>query len=312
MLAALREARENPTAEASLRALRQALSSRSCRAAAKAAAIAGQFEVVELSGDLVAAFDRFLEEPGDDPGCTAKAAIAEALYRLGPEDPAVFLRGLRCVQMEPVWGGRVDTAVDVRGACALGLVRSGYREALVELAALLADPEPPVRISAARAVAYRDDPAGVPLLRFKAAIGDDEPRVVTECLAALLRLDPRGSLPFVVSALDDPRRAEAAAMALGESRLPEAFEPLRTWRGRVAGQPVERVATLALAALRSDEAFAELIALVETGPVSSACGALEALAGSGDEALRSHAERAAAARPEPAVSAALRRAFGPR
>ena len=56
----------------------------------------------------------------------------EALARLGYDDPSVFLRGLRHIQFEPVYGGRVDTAVDLRGASAFGLVESGGR--------LLADP----------------------------------------------------------------------------------------------------------------------------------------------------------------------------
>ena len=41
-----------------------------------------------------------------DPQCWAKNAIVKALKDLNHDDPAVFLRGIEHVQMEPVWGGR--------------------------------------------------------------------------------------------------------------------------------------------------------------------------------------------------------------
>jgi HEAT repeat protein len=312
LLGALRGVREDPSSEASLRELRRALASRLGHAAGKAAQIAGQFELTALAPDLVAAFDFFLAEPAADAGCVAKAGIVEALYRLGHEDPDVFLRGLKCVQMEPVFGGRVDTAVDVRGAAALGLVRCGYRDALVELAALLADREPPARISAARAVAYRGGEDGAPLLRLKILSGDAEPRVLTECLVALLQLSPVRSLAFVERFLDDgdPARREAAALALGESRLAEAFEPLRLWRERLAGGPDERLALLALAALRRDEAFDYLLALVREAEVETAARAVAALgAWRADEALAARVREAAARRQEKRIRGALERAF---
>jgi hypothetical protein len=75
-----------------------------------------------------------------DPGCRAKVEIARALYELGEDPAAVFPRGVRHRQMEPVFGGREDTAAELRCVCALGLVRLQSPDALVELAELLADP----------------------------------------------------------------------------------------------------------------------------------------------------------------------------
>jgi HEAT repeat protein len=313
LLAALRAAREDPTSETSRGAILRALTSGNGHAAGKAAAIVGQFELSDLAPDLVTAFRYFLEHRAQDPGCPAKAAIAEALYRLGHEDPEPFLRGLRCVQMEAVRGGKVDTAVEVRGASALGLVRSGYRDALLELAELLADREAPARISAARAIASRGGADGTPLLRFKVLSGDEDPRVLGECFLALLRLEPRRSLAFVLPYLEDRHRrlAEAAAVALGESRLAEAFEPLRTWSRQVAGHAEEGAALMALAALRRDEAFDHLVSLVRDGSERTACRAIEALASyRTDERLRERVAQAAAARTEAPVRKALARAFG--
>ena len=44
-----------------------------------------------------------------------KVAIVEALNALGYEHTPTFLQGIRHVQMEPVYGGRVDTAAVLRG-----------------------------------------------------------------------------------------------------------------------------------------------------------------------------------------------------
>jgi HEAT repeat protein len=310
VFAALAEARKDPSSAASLAELRQALGGKSPHAAAKAAKIAGESEVLAVVPEMLAAFDRFFEEP--DPGCGAKAALADALYRIGHDDPAPFLRGIHHVQMEPVFGGRVDTAVDLRGACALGLARLSHREALLHLADLLADREPPARIAAARAIAYRGGEDGAPLLRLKALLGDEEPAVVSECLGALLRISPP-SVGFVASFLraKGPDVAEAAALALGESRLLAAFEALRDWSRDVAGTPRERTAFLALATLRREEALDHLLGVVREGGVRSAERAVEALSlYRGDEALRTRLDEAAHSRKERSLREAVEKAFG--
>jgi HEAT repeat protein len=309
VFAALAETRQDPESATSLTVLRQALAGKSPHASAKAARIAGECEVAALVAEMLAAYERYFVEP--DPGCSAKAAVAEALYRMGHDDAAPFLRGIRHVQMEPVFGGRVDTAVDLRGACALGLARMGYRDALQELAELLADPVPAARISAARAIAYRGGEDGSPLLRLKALVGDEEPTVVSECLVALLRLSP-SSVGFVAGFLRarGPEAAESAALALGESRLAGAFEPLRDWARDVAGTAPERMAFIALATLRREEAFDHLLTVVGTGGPKSALRALEALGlYRGDASLRARAENAVASRGDASLRDAVARTF---
>ena len=315
ILSALRDARADPSAPTSLETLRATLGDRSNVAVGKAAEIVGQSEIAGLAPDLVTAFDRFLKDPAADPACAAKSATMDALYRLGHEDPAVFLRGLRCVQMErayadPPW---VDTAIDVRGSAAFGLARSGYRHAVVELADLLADKEAPARASAARAMAYRGDAAALPLLRFKIRVGDEEGSVLADCFLSLLKIDAHGSLEFVAEHLGDGPLALAAGTALGDSRLPEAFAPLRDWCRTVSGSRDEGTALLALAALRHDEAFDELLSIVREGAERSACRALEALGmWRGDERLLGRAREACHRRKEAAVRAAFERVFGER
>jgi HEAT repeat protein len=312
VLASLAKARDQPDSPESLAVLRGALTSRNAFAVAKAARLVGELELTALGAELVAAFERIIGDDGDDPGCTAKAAIADALYRLGHDAAGVFLRGIRHVQMEPVFGGRVDAAIDLRGACALGLVRIGYRNVLLELADLLADREPSARIAAARALAYRGGDDAVPLLRLRVLAGD-EPSVVGECLAALLRLSPRHSLPFAASFLDSRNHevAEAAALALGASRLEDAFPLLRQWVERVASRVLRRAGFVALATLRRDAALDYLFGVVEKAASSTAALAVEALGiYKGELALEDRLRQAAAGREEPALHDALARALG--
>jgi hypothetical protein len=111
--------RECPPAEA-LPALRTALADRVNVVVAKAAKIGAERQMKELIPDLLFAFNRLFEDPADrDPQCWGKNAIAGALRDLEYRESAPFLRGMRHVQMEPVWGRHEDTAQPLRGICVL-------------------------------------------------------------------------------------------------------------------------------------------------------------------------------------------------
>ena len=312
-LAALRQARADPTAATSLPTLRAALASRSPHAAAKAANIVGEHLLEKLIPDLIVAFDRCMKDPvKTDPGCVAKAAIADALYRLGADTPDIFYRGIRHIQREPSFGPPLDSATALRSACGFGLVRIAAPDALTELAMLMADAEPNVRQQAAEAIAYADNPAGLPLLRFKVLIGDDEPAVLTECFTALLKIEPTASLPFVATFLDGrpDETAEAAALSLGASRQRDAFPLLRTWWDRSRDEDLRRTALLAIAMLKLDETFAFLLSLVAEAPGMSARDAVAALAiFRHDDALRVRVATAAAQRTDRALHGVIDAAF---
>jgi len=299
-LAGLASTRDDPTAPASLVLLRTALRGTSPHLAAAAAEIAGAAEVAALRDDLVAAFERGMSEPiKRDPGCVAKAAAADALYRLGAPEDGVFLRGIRHVQLEPVYGGRADTAVSLRGTCALALMRLQHRDALTAAAGLLADAEAPARRLAAQALAYGEPAAALPLLRFKALSGDADPQVLSECLLALLAIAPGDSLDFVAGFLDrrDAEVAEAAALALGGSRLRAALPLLTAWWEGTFDPALRRTALLAIAMLKDDAALAYLLAHVADSPAVHARAALEALAiYRHDPRLRAQVEAALARR----------------
>jgi HEAT repeat protein len=312
-LDALGALRRAPVTDASQRALRAGLAARSSHVVARAAQVIGELALRPLAADVATAFDRFLVDPvKTDPGCRAKIEIARALHDLGDDPRGVFLRGIRHVQLEPVYGGREDSAPELRALCAVGLVRIGHPSAVLEAAELLADRAPAARIGAARALAYSGDAASEPLLRLKALVGDDDPAVLSECLDALLALAPGRGLPFVARFLDaaDPAVQEAAALALGGSRRREALPLLRGWWERSVPVDLRRTGLLAIAMLRHDEALDLLVGLVGTATGPDARDAIAALATfRHDDALRARVAAAIAARTDVDLRAAFDRAF---
>jgi hypothetical protein len=311
-LAQLAEARRDPNAADSLALLRKVLAGKSSHAAAKAAEIAAECELTPLVPELVAAFRRFLvQSVRSDPGCGAKAAIANALYRIGASEHEVYLTGIRHVQLEPVWGGKADTATALRGTCALGLVRTHYPDYLAEVADLLADREAPARKMAVQALAYSENSAAVPLLRFKALVGDENPQVLTECLLALLQIAPQTTIDFVARFLDQPETAEAAALALGASRRHDALPLLTVWWERTFDAGLRRSALLAIAMLKHDDAIAYLLGHIAGSAPPHARAAIAALAVYRHDArLRAQVDDAVARRGDAALRTAFEDDFG--
>ncbi len=279
LLAQLASLRDSPISEASIAELRPLLKSKQMLAVAHTAKCVADLGLTQLVPDLISAFDRFLTKPVEtDPNCHAKSAIADALYRLNASADAVFLEGIHHIQPEPVWGGQVDTAPKLRGICAMGLVRMHYADVMTELADLLADPEIPARLAAARAIAYSGNEAGAPLLRLRALAGD-EPEVVADCLIALIKLTPQQALSFAARFLNAPsaQTQELTALAIGESRLAGAFDLLQSWWGRQANPALRTTALLSIAMLRSDASIEFLLSLIAKGRALDAKDAIAAL-----------------------------------
>jgi HEAT repeat protein len=276
----LNELRSDPGSPQAIEKLTQVLTGNSNHLAAAAARIVGEFQLEMLEDLLVQAFDRFMDDPlQTDKSCAAKTAIVEALFQMDSHHEDLFLRGLRHVQLEPVYGGKEDTAVRLRYVSALGLVRTGYPDVMIELAQLLADKALDARIGAVRAIAYARQEAGIPLLRFKALSGDEDARVIYETFKALLDLSPQDSLPFVASffAYEDPAIAESAVLTLGESRLDGALELLREGWECSLDQDLRRFILLAIAMLRYDEAIDFLLSLLKDASPGIAQDAIAAL-----------------------------------
>ena len=308
---ALRSAPEDSAREQ----LRRALKDRSNYAVAKAAAITAARRFEELLPDLLAAFDRFMMNPvKSDPQCWAKNAVARALKDLGHANAAVFFRGIAHFHMEPVWGGRQDTAATLRATCALALIGSsaGDFEILTRLTDLLNDPEAPVRIDAARAMAQLSAKEGILPLRLKALFGDSDPQVVGHCLAALLALSPQDSLTFVAGFLEsrDPDVQVEAAAVLAESREPSAMDYLKEFWEGLADPSRKRTVLQLLAASPLESAAEFLLTVIRDASDETAVAAVNALSKSRyRNQFHLRAAGLVAARKSPSLNSAFHAAF---
>jgi HEAT repeat protein len=269
----------DPSPEVTTR-LRESLGDKSNLVAAAAASIAGDQRLVELADALETAFGRFMNDPEKtDKLCRAKLAVVQALDKLEHEREEVFLQAARHVQFEPVWGGKEDTAAPLRAAALIALTRLGAYGLLPILVDALADPEKEVRMAAAQALGAHASTAASLLLRLKIRLGDREPDVISECFSGLLACDPEENFALVREFLKggDIPLCEAAMLALGRTKLPQAFEALKTrWENRPPFELRETL-LLALAMLRLPVAADYLLDLIATADEPAAIAALMAM-----------------------------------
>lgn len=226
--------------------LLKALEDRSPSVVMTAARRIAQRELTGLDRELERAFERFLTEK--DPGCRAKMAVFAA-YEPSPQ---TCVQALQHVQLEPCYGGKEDTAADLRALGAVGLAQSGWPDAAEHIVELLVDPELPARVAGVRALAYLGETL---VLRLHALQGD--PDLVGECLDGLLKAERERALPFVERFLPT-EHFEAAALALGSCRLPDALPLLQKAWDEAVERPRKQALLVAFALARATEVLAEL------------------------------------------------------
>jgi HEAT repeat protein len=295
--------------------LTKALKDRNNFLVAKAAAMVAEARLKELIPNLARAFETFFQDPvKSDPQCWAKTAIVKALKDLDYDEHELYLRGLKHVQMEPVFGGRKDTAATLRGTSALALAacplpRTEILKHLLDL--LAADPEKTVRGDAARAIGQLSGIDSVLILRMKALAGDPEPEVVGQCLTTLLDLMPNEYVPFVATLLDakNPDIRIEAAGALGECREPQAVDALKSRWPDQKDPEVRRAMLLSLSGSRHDTSAGFLLSVVMEGRQEDALNAIRALA-SGRFRDEYRDKVAGAAQRDAKLSAAFHKDFG--
>jgi HEAT repeat protein len=280
-LAALDSLRQLPR-EACIEPLRKALDHRNNFVVGKAADLVREFQLAQLTPELLVAFDRFLqcsnkENPvKTDPQCWAKNALSRALAAFEHQEAAVFLRGMRHIQLEPVWGGSSDTAGTLRATCALALVQCRSlvdADLLAHLVELLADKDKAVRAEVVRAIEQVGSPSAALLLRLRAILGSglnsgpnsEEPEVLGACYSGILRLEGASAIPwvsrFLVSADDS---AAEAALAIAGTHSPQGFEVLRERFAKEADPWFCSVLLSAIALTRQDAALEFLLDLVRS------------------------------------------------
>jgi len=247
---------------------------------ARAAKVISICEIRSFSPELVKTFQRLMVEPvKSDPGCLAKNAIAEALYDFDYDQPDIFLKGIRHVQMEPVWGGSADTAAQLRGICGRALASMNYPDVIFELITLIMDSEVQPRRSAVNALAFLARRESELVLRMKVLAGDKDSEVVGMCFSGLMEIAPDKSLDFVAAYLSSRNYAIAtdAAMALGESRTLAAFEILKKQYESSILPEDKKWLLLPIALVRRDEVFQYLTSVLRKESVEIAVETISAL-----------------------------------
>ena len=316
-LAALDALRQQPP-ETAIEPLRKTLANRNNFVVAKSADLVRQFQLTQLTLDLLLAFDRFFEDPvKTDPQCWAKNAISRALAAFEHPDAAVFLRGMRHIQPEPSYGGTSDSAGTLRATCALALVQCRSLpepDLLAHLIGLMDDKDKSVRVEVIRAIEQVNSTAAALLLRLRAILSphlnsrlqEDEPEILGACYSGILRIEGTSAIPWVAQFLNsagDP--AAEAALAIAGTHSPQALETLKQHFNQASDPWFTSVLLSAIALTRqqaateflldqvrtqSPQAEAAIEALLRAAPSDEVTSRLKALAASNPRLARALAK----------------------
>lgn len=264
---------------AALAALKKALQDKNNLVVAKAAHLCREYSVADYVAELKAAFQYFADHPHKDKGCFAKKALVQSLYALDHDDSGFYQQAVTLRQAEPVWGGSVDTAVDVRCWAALGLTLARDARVVFDLLPLLHDSEAQARLGAVKAIACLPPTTAELLLRTKVLAGDGDAYVMGECFLQLISIEPDFSVPFVASYLTnlDQEIMEYAALALGQCHHQDAFLALKQAYEESVFETARRYCLKALSLHRSREALDFLLDRLPQVSASEGAFIVEAL-----------------------------------
>ncbi len=236
---------------------------------AEAASLASEWFATDLTDELADAFFRLRDKGLElDPQCWGKVALIKALHELAHHDGEVYLKGCQTFQLEPVYGGKEDSAIAVRSLAFGALVQLpviDFEKLLVALADLLADPSPKVRAEAARLSVSGPADKVAPLLRLKLKLGDSETRVMGACCDALLSLSPSAETLTLIEEFSKSSssalQAEALA-ALAGSSLPEAIKLAIKRYSDLFDEQLRRIVITAMSTSATLEADTFLLSLL--------------------------------------------------
>jgi HEAT repeat protein len=187
---------------------------------------------------------------------------------------------MRHIQMEPVFGGRSDTAGTLRATCALALVQCRTLtndDVLRYLVDLFGDSDKTVRAESARAIEQVGSSSASLLLRLRAVLGNDEPEVLGACYSGVLRVEGVSAISWVSRFLSKGDDASGeAALAIAGTHSPQAFATLRRNLEEVHDTWFRSVLLSAIALTRQDTALEFLLDQVKSESLDAE-RALEAL-----------------------------------
>ena len=262
--------------------LRTALKKQNGMIVSKAAPVAAEWFETSLAEDLETCFYRLSKNGTEhDPQCWGKTAIIKALHELSWQDNSIYAAGCRTVQLEPVRGGKEDTAVALRIASLNALMQAPILDSnllMTVLADLLADESRRVREEAAKLSSYASPALAAPLLRLKIQVGDASTRVLGNCFDALLSLMPtQDSIQLIhkFTQKGDAIQAEALA-SLASSSLPEAIDLVSNDYEQLVDPQLRRIILTSLSLSSTEEALEFLYDQLRE-PLPEASWAFEAL-----------------------------------
>jgi len=303
---------EGPLDAGGVASLRQALRSSDNRVVARAAGIIKERRLDGFTQDLLGAFDCLRTAPTkSDAGCVAKLAVIEALDFTDCPDARPFLQAARMVQLEPSWGGAVDSAGPLRARAILALANLGHPDILLLSAELLSDAEAGVRQAAADAVAHCGARHGAALLLMASRRDAEDPMVVQAALSGLLSLAADWALPLLRELLDGPSQArELAAEVLGQSSREDAMDVLLEFIENCPLAAARAVVVNAIGLHRSDRALDALLKMIAEGRSVDAVASVRALSSRKfDPRLRQRVQDEVRQRKDVAVDQAFAEAF---
>jgi HEAT repeat protein len=152
---------------------------------------------------------------------------------------------------------------------------------MIDLVDALHDPEPQVRSGVIKAMEMAQPYEAELVLRHTIRQGDPEPEVIGQAFSSLMKVAAETSLEVVSGHLDDAQEAirEAAALALGESRLESALEILiMASQELTAVDPFQSTLLNAIALQRYQAGYDYLFSVIEKAPLGMAQRAVTALA----------------------------------
>lgn len=162
---------------------------------------------VPISGELLTAALLRLEQGGAelDPLCLGKLELVRLLRALENPPLEALERLVAYRQLEPIWGGREDTAGNLRiqvlrGYCEHPRARAG--QILKVLAEALADTNPRVRAEAAEQLGQSGLEGASAVIRLKLRLGDAEPEVLGYLLRGLIVLEGEDGLRYSAALLE--------------------------------------------------------------------------------------------------------------
>ena len=278
-LESLRQVRSDPCSDSSSQHLRRLLGDKSWLVVSEAARIIADHRLEGFNEALRSIWSRFVDSAKKDPGCRAKEAGLTALDALEILDSEPFLEAVCYRQLEPVAGGKVDTAGGVRVRAQFALFRQVHPDAALWAGYLMADADPQVRAAIARGLGVYGDRTTSALLVHKLVAGDEDPAVLSECAASLLLAADDFALSLLGSFLkgDDDLLREIAAVNLAQSKTPEVVSVLLQWLEDAAYDRDVGLGIRALGLSRLEPARGYLLDLVEAGSPFRARAAVEAL-----------------------------------